>query len=205
VVAGAGAPDRPPPGRPGLPPHAPASWQGAWMSDTSSVRRRPAWHPDRRLGTPQTPWPYPWASAARNGRNGCNGTRRWPLIPPGWDGGRRRAGLPFYADATLWSREGARILQRDRAPGRPAGVKRPIRRGRARSAPAGQASPAGHTGQRDGGRLGGQRSPLPVGGDPMSAPPAPAARLPEPLGRGPSPGCCCCCLACSRSWRPSLA
>ena len=83
VVAGAGAPGRLPLGSPGLPPHAPASWQGAWVSGTSSAQRRPAWRPDRSSGTTQPPWPCPWASAARNGRTRRSDTRRWPLGPPG--------------------------------------------------------------------------------------------------------------------------
>jgi hypothetical protein len=82
VVAGVGAAGRPLPGSPGLPPHEPASWQGAWVSDTSSVQRRSAWRPDHTSGTPQTPWPYPSASAARNSRSRRSDTRRRPRNPP---------------------------------------------------------------------------------------------------------------------------
>jgi hypothetical protein len=82
VVAGVGAAGRPLPGSPGLPPHGPASWQGAWGSDTSSVQRRSAWRPDHTSGTPQTPWPYPSASAARNSRSRRSDTRRRPHNPP---------------------------------------------------------------------------------------------------------------------------
>jgi hypothetical protein len=82
VVAGAGAPGRPPAGRRGLPPHAPASWQEAWVSGRSSARRRSAWRPDRSSGTPQSPWPSPSASAARNVRSHRSDSRRWPLSPP---------------------------------------------------------------------------------------------------------------------------
>jgi hypothetical protein len=82
VVAGAGAPGRPPAGRRGLPPHAPASWQEAWVSGRSSARRRSAWRPDRSSGTPQSPWPSPSASAARNSRSHRSDSRRWPRSPP---------------------------------------------------------------------------------------------------------------------------
>jgi hypothetical protein len=83
VVAGVGAAGRPPPGSPGWPPHAPASWQGAWGSDRSSAPRRSAWRPDHTSGTPQTPWQSPSPSAARNSRSRCSDTRRWPHKPPG--------------------------------------------------------------------------------------------------------------------------
>jgi hypothetical protein len=82
VGGGAGAPARPPLGSRGLPPHAPASWQGAWVSDTSSAQRSSAWRRDRSSGTPQSPWPYPSASAARNSRSRRTDSRRWPLSPP---------------------------------------------------------------------------------------------------------------------------
>jgi hypothetical protein len=82
VAAGAGAPGRPPGGSRGLPPHAPASWQEAWVFGRSSARRRSAWRPDRSSGTRQSPWPSPSASAARNGRTHRSDTRRWPLSPP---------------------------------------------------------------------------------------------------------------------------
>jgi hypothetical protein len=82
VVVGAGAPRRPPLGSRGLPPHVPASWQGAWMSGRSSARRRSAWRPDRSSDTPQPLWPCPSASAARNGRSHRSDIRRWPLSPP---------------------------------------------------------------------------------------------------------------------------
>jgi hypothetical protein len=82
VVAGAAAPGRPPAGRRGLPPHAPASWQGAWMSGRSSAPRRSAWRPDRSWGTRQSPWPCPSASAARNSRTHRSDSHRWPLSPP---------------------------------------------------------------------------------------------------------------------------
>ena len=83
VAAGARAAGRPPPGSPGLPPHGPASRQGAWVSDTSSGQRRSAWRPGHTSGTPQTPWPCPWPSAARNGRSPRSDTHRWPRNPPG--------------------------------------------------------------------------------------------------------------------------
>ena len=82
VVGGAGAPGRPPAGSRGLPPHAPASWQGAWVSGRSSARRRSAWRPDHSSGTPPSPWPYPSASAARNSRSHHSDSRRWPQGPP---------------------------------------------------------------------------------------------------------------------------
>jgi hypothetical protein len=82
VAAGAGPPGRPPAGGRGLPPHAPACWQGAWTSGRSSARRRSAWRPDRSSGTPQSPWPYPLASAARNSRSHRSDSRRGPLSPP---------------------------------------------------------------------------------------------------------------------------
>jgi hypothetical protein len=82
VVAGAGAPGRPPAGSRGLPPHAPASWQEAWVSGRSSARRRAAWRPDRSSGTPQSPWPCPSASAAQNSRSHRSDSRRWPRSPP---------------------------------------------------------------------------------------------------------------------------
>jgi hypothetical protein len=83
VVAGAVAAGRPPPGSPGLPPQVPASWQGAWVSETSSAQRRSAWRLDHTSGTPPTPGPYPSASAARNRRSHRSDTRRWPHNPPG--------------------------------------------------------------------------------------------------------------------------
>ena len=82
VVAGAVAAGRPPAGSPGLPPHVPASWQGAWVSETSSAQRRSAWRPDHTSGTPQTPWPCPSASAARSSRSRRSDTRKWPRNPP---------------------------------------------------------------------------------------------------------------------------
>jgi hypothetical protein len=82
VVAGGGAPGRPPAGSRGLPPHAPTSWQEAWVSGRSSARRRSAWRPDRSSGTPQSPWPSPSASAARSGRTDRSDSRRRPLSPP---------------------------------------------------------------------------------------------------------------------------
>ena len=82
VAADAGAPGRPPAGSRGLLPHAPASWQGAWVSGRSSAQRRSAWRPDRSSGTRQSPWPCPSASAARNGRSHRSDSRRWPLSPP---------------------------------------------------------------------------------------------------------------------------
>src|SRR5215204_1157344 len=82
VVADAGAPGRPPGGSRGLPPHAPASWQGAWVFGRSSARRRSAWRPDRSSGTPQSRWPYPSASAARSCRSHRSDSRRWPRSPP---------------------------------------------------------------------------------------------------------------------------
>jgi hypothetical protein len=82
VVAGARAPGRPPAGSRGLPPHAPASWQGAWASGRSSAQRRSAWRPDRSSGTPQSLWPCPSASAARNSHSHRSDSRRWPLSPP---------------------------------------------------------------------------------------------------------------------------
>ena len=82
VVAGAGAPGRPPAGSRGLPPHVPASWQGAWVSGRSSARRRSAWRPNRSSGTPRSPWPCPWASAARSSRSRRSDSRSWPLSPP---------------------------------------------------------------------------------------------------------------------------
>jgi hypothetical protein len=82
VVAGAGAPGRPPAGSRGSPPHAPASWQEAWVSGRSSARRRSAWHPDRSSGTPPSLWPCPSASAARNSHSHRSDSRRWPLSPP---------------------------------------------------------------------------------------------------------------------------
>jgi hypothetical protein len=82
VAAGAGAPGRPPGGSRGLPPHAPASWQEAWVFGRSSARRRSAWRLDYSLGTRQSPSPSPSASAARNGRTHRSDSRRWPLSPP---------------------------------------------------------------------------------------------------------------------------
>ena len=82
MVAGAGAPGRPPAGSRGSPPHAPASWQEAWVSGRSSARRRSAWHPDRSSGTPPSLWPCPSASAARNSHSHRSDSRRWPLSPP---------------------------------------------------------------------------------------------------------------------------
>src|SRR4029453_13966648 len=111
VAAGARAAGRPPPGSPGLPPHVPASWQGAWVSDTSLVQRRSAWRPDHTSGTPEIPWPSPSASAARIRRSRRSDTRRWPRNSPGKATvGGVGTGTLFYAHASPSSREDRRIL-----------------------------------------------------------------------------------------------
>ena len=83
VVAGALAAGRPPAGGPGLPPHGPASWQGALASDTSSAQRRSAWRPGHTSGTLSMRRPCPSASAARTSRSRRSDTRRWPRNSPG--------------------------------------------------------------------------------------------------------------------------
>jgi hypothetical protein len=109
VVAGAEAPGRPPLGGPGLPPHAPAAWQRAWVSGRSSGPRRAAWHPHRSLGIPRTPRQCPLACAVRSDRKRCSDTHRWPLGPPRATVGGVGAGRWFYADDPRSSR-GAPIL-----------------------------------------------------------------------------------------------
>jgi hypothetical protein len=107
VVAGAGAAGRPPPGSPGLPPHGPASWQGAWASDTSSAQRRSAGHPAHTSGTPPTPWPCPWPSAARNSRSRRSDIRRWPPNPPGMQRsealGPEACSMPTHSHRQEWA------------------------------------------------------------------------------------------------------
>ena len=106
VVAGALAAGRPPLGSPGWPPHGPESWQGAWVSDWSSGLRRSAWRPDHTSGTPQTPWPCPSSSAARNSRSRRSDTHRWPHNPPEKvTVGGVGTGSLFYAPASPSSRE----------------------------------------------------------------------------------------------------
>jgi hypothetical protein len=119
VVAGVGVAGRPPAGSPGLPPHGPASWQGAWVSGWSSGLRRSAWRPDHTSGTPPTPWPFPSSSAARNSRSRRSDTRRWPHNLQDTTVGGVGTGSLFYARASPSSRVNAAL--------RPVGRYRPPR------------------------------------------------------------------------------
>ena len=82
VVAGAGAPGRPPAGSRGLPPHAPASWQGAWACGRSSAQRRSRLASRPQLGHATVAMAVPIGIRCSNSRSRRSDSRRWPLSPP---------------------------------------------------------------------------------------------------------------------------